>query len=124
MIHRSQKRIVTSEMLEGGGDGPAPLNLPLGKLFFGYAFVPYNPPFTAATAPTSNVFIGGGNTLSGRRVAPTAPEGDVSPSGLESADPASAHSWGSGGQALGSAARPPKPKEKKKARKGDVIDVD
>ncbi len=124
MIHRSQKRVITSEMLEGGGDGPAPLNLPLGKLFFGYAFVPYKPPSTVATAPTSNAFIGGGNTLSGRRIVPTAPEGDVSPSGLGSDTPASAHSWGSGGQALGSAGRPPQPKEKKKARKGGVIDVD
>ena len=124
MIHRSQKKLITSEMLEGRGDGPAPLNLPLGKLFFGYAFVPYNPPSTVAAAQTPNTFIGGGNTLSGRRIVPTTPEGDVSPSGLESATPAPAHSWGSGGQALGSAGRPPKPKEKKKTRKGGVIETD
>ena len=124
MFYRSQKRIITSEMLEGGGDGPAPLNLPLGKLFFGYAFVPYSPPPTVAAAQTSNAFIGGGNTLSGRRIVPNAPEGDISPEGLDSATPASAHSWGSGGQALGSAGRPPKPKEKKKARKGGVIETD
>ena len=124
MIHRSQKKVITSEMLEGGGDGPAPLNLPLGKLFFGYAFVPYKPPPTIVTTPASNAFIGGGNTLSGRRIVPTAPEGDPSAPGVESAASASAHSWGSGGQALGSAGRPPKPKEKKKARKGGVIEAD
>lgn len=109
-------------MLEGGGDGPAPLNLPLGKLFFGYAYVPYNPPPTIATAAsTSLAFTGGGNTLSGRRIAP---EGGVTPSGSGSAAPASVHEWGSAGQALGSAAPPPKPKKKKKAPKGDVIEID
>jgi len=117
MIRCSQKRIITSEMLEGGGDGPTPLNLPLGKLFFGYAFVPYNPPTpTVADAPTSNVFRGGGNTLSGRRIAPTASEGGVSPSESGSAAPVSTHDWGSGGQALGTVAPPPKLKEKKKRR--------
>lgn len=112
-------------MLEGGGDGPAPLNLPIGKLFFGYAFVPYNPPPSIAAATSASAsFTGGGNTLSGRRIIPTAPEDSATPSESGSGAQASAHEWGSGGQALGSAAPPPKPKKKKKAPKGDVIEVD
>jgi ubiquitin fusion degradation protein 1 len=112
-------------MLEGGGDGPMPLNLPPGKLFFGYAYVPYTPPSDTATpastsATTSTAFTGGGNTLSGRRVAPAAPEYSTAPPESGSA---SAHDWGSGGQALGSAALPLKQK-KKKALKGDVIEID
>ena len=112
-------------MLEGGGDGPAPLNLPLGKLFFGYAFVPYNPPPSIAVATsTSASFTGGGNTLSGRRIAPAAPEDSETPSGSGSAAHPSTHEWGSGGQALGSAAPLPKLKKKKKVPKGGVNEVD
>jgi len=123
IIRTDQKKIITSEMLERGGDGPAPLNLPLGKLFFGYAVVPYNPPTSTITAAsTSTAFVGSGNTLSGRAIEPTAPEGSGSPSG--SAVLASTHNWGSGGQALGSAAPPPKPKKKKRPQKGDVIETD
>jgi len=125
IIRTDQKKVITSEMLEGGGDGPAPLTLPLGKLFFGYAFVPYNPPPSIATATsTSASFTGGGNTLSGRRIAPSASEDDATPSGSGSTAPAPTHDWGLGGQALGSTAPPPKLKKKKKASKGDVIEVD
>ena len=40
----SKQKVVTSEMLEGEVKVPAALNLPFGKLFFGFNVVPYVPP--------------------------------------------------------------------------------
>ena len=70
----SKRRIVTADILENDSNAPAPLNLPHGKLFFGFKHVPYNHPSDQTSNGTSDApasgpgaFQGGGNTLSGRR---------------------------------------------------------
>ncbi|KAL5529723.1 hypothetical protein ACEPAG_5708 [Sanghuangporus baumii] len=73
-VYRTDKRrIVTNETLETDSNVPAPLNLPPGKLFFGFRHVPYNHADGQAVNGTSDssaggleTFQGGGNTLSGR----------------------------------------------------------
>lgn len=69
----SQRRIVSNETLESDVNAPAPLNLPFGKLFFGYRVIPYNRPSRrdgsdSDSAGPSNfpAFAGSGNTLSNR----------------------------------------------------------
>lgn len=125
-------------MLEGNqGDVPAPLtNLRHGQLFFGYPVIPYVPPPSMSPTQGSSTdgpapFAGGGTTLSGRRIPPSTEagsQGGSTSAPAPAADPASAHTWGTGGQALGSAARPAgasglKTKKKKKARQ-EVIEID
>lgn len=39
--------MVTNDTLEEGRQVPAPLNLPFGKLFFGFTVVPYKAPEAA-----------------------------------------------------------------------------
>lgn len=61
---------MTNDELDSDVKVPAPLNLPPGKLFFGFTVVPYKPS-TATAAPGSpesppGPFAGSGNTLSGR----------------------------------------------------------
>ena len=69
----SKKRIVTYESLEAENNAPAPLNLPFGKLFFGYKTIPYTKPAdsggTESSSPSSSsqqAFSGSGTTLLGR----------------------------------------------------------
>lgn len=72
----SKKRIVTNDTLDNGAPAPAPLNLPHGKLFFGFRHVPYNKPAKkedGGDSSGSSSFTGGGATLSGRTPAGSAP---------------------------------------------------
>lgn len=39
----SKHKVVTSDSLEATMSAPAPLNLPFGKLFFGFNIPPYKP---------------------------------------------------------------------------------
>jgi len=50
----SRRKVVTSDSLEADGKVPAALNLPFGKLFFGFKAVPYNPPEPAVQSPTDS----------------------------------------------------------------------
>jgi ubiquitin fusion degradation protein 1 len=50
-----QHRVVVNEDLENEGNVPAPLNLPFGKLFFGFNIAPYVPPPVPEDAPVSEV---------------------------------------------------------------------
>lgn len=62
--------MVTNDELESDVKVPASLNLPFGKLFFGFAVVPYQPAAPADTPgspeSSSTPFTGSGHTLSGR----------------------------------------------------------
>jgi len=69
IIRTGQHRVIVNDDLEDDGKNPAPLNLPFGKLFFGFNIPPYVPPPAPedeppSTPPTS--FHGSGNTLDGR----------------------------------------------------------
>ncbi|EPQ58304.1 UFD1-domain-containing protein [Gloeophyllum trabeum ATCC 11539] len=68
IIRTGQRRIVNADILESGAPVPAPLNLPFGKLFFGYNIPPYQPPENASgtNGQQSTAFTGAGNTLIGR----------------------------------------------------------
>jgi hypothetical protein len=44
LMHYSQRRVIVNDDLENDGKSPAPLNLPFGKLFFGFNIPPYVPP--------------------------------------------------------------------------------
>ncbi|KAF9246176.1 UFD1-domain-containing protein [Melanogaster broomeanus] len=105
IIRTDKQRIVTSDSLEHEGKVPAALNIPFGKLFFGFNVVPYTPPESKPSASPSSSspppsFSGSGNTLNGRPASSTplakGKEKDKSPSQSE----ASQKSWGAG-QALG-----------------------
>ncbi|KIM62130.1 hypothetical protein SCLCIDRAFT_15957 [Scleroderma citrinum Foug A] len=109
----SRRKVVTSDSLEADGKVPAALNLPFGKLFFGFKAVPYNPPEPAVQSPSGSsgqpaTFSGSGNVLNGR----SAPTSSISPSakGKEKAksplpSEASIESWGTG-QTLESRSQP------------------
>ncbi len=43
-MHVRQHRVIVNDDLENDGKNPAPLNLPFGKLFFGFNIPPYVPP--------------------------------------------------------------------------------
>ena len=101
---------MTNDSLESGVSAPAPLNLPFGKLFFGFKVVPYIKPPTeteGSGASTSTPFTGSGNTLS----SPSTSKGK----GKEIAAPVKAEtsgrSWGYGqslsGTTNGARSRPP-----------------
>lgn len=113
----SKKRIVTNDTLETDAVVPAPLNLPHGKLFFGFRTIPYSvqpdqapngTPASGSREPSSAAFSGGGNTLSGRSN-PSATATNSKGKGKEKAedngnDNTSNARWG-GGQTLRSASR-------------------
>ena len=74
-ISRTDKhKVITTDSLDTDGKVPAPLNLPFGKLFFGFKVVEYKPPEapSPASPPTSpeasTSFAGPGTTLKGRSV--------------------------------------------------------
>ncbi|KAG8217841.1 UFD1-domain-containing protein [Butyriboletus roseoflavus] len=104
IIRTDKQKIVTSEMLESEVKEPAALNLPFGKLFFGFNVVPYTPPelkpsMSPGPSTPPATFTGSGSTLNGRPVQAT------SAKGKEKAPPASQSqtdqkSWGTG-QTLG-----------------------
>ena len=52
-----QHRVVVNEDLENEGNVPAPLNLPFGKLFFGFNIPPYVPPPAPEEAPVLEVCV-------------------------------------------------------------------
>jgi ubiquitin fusion degradation protein 1 len=77
IIKTDQPKMMTNEMLSDGRPAPAPLNLPFGKLFFGYTVIPYKAPDSGKSAsqpPTQTSAFGGGpgHTLSGRPPRPPA----------------------------------------------------
>ncbi|KAI0780695.1 ubiquitin fusion degradation protein UFD1-domain-containing protein [Trametes elegans] len=103
--HRKAVRssaLITNGSLDDDVSAPAPLNLPFGKLFFGFSVQPYVPPNTEPThsPPKSSAFSGSGATLTGRSQ-PSQP----SAKGKER-EQSSGASWSSGGQTLGSRAPP------------------
>ncbi|KAI0372893.1 UFD1-domain-containing protein [Pilatotrama ljubarskyi] len=107
IIRTDKHRIITNDSLDGDVYVPAPLNLPFGKLFFGFNVQPYVPPNSDSTGspPKPNTFSGSGNMLSGR--AQPYSQSQPSVKGKEREQSSSSASWGSGGQTLGS--RPPRP---------------
>ncbi|KAF8485621.1 ubiquitin fusion degradation protein I [Gautieria morchelliformis] len=127
-IYRTDKpRMMTNDELDSDVKVPAALNLPPGKLFFGFTIVPYKPSTPDAAPgspePSSAPFTGSGNTLSGRPPA----GGSVATSGSSLAKgktkskeaPEAAKTWGSG-QTLGrgrtTAPQQGKQKQKQKER--------
>ena len=107
-IAHSKPRIMTNDELDSDVKVPAPLNLPPGKLFFGFTVVPYKPP-TPIPAPSSpeppaRPFTGSGNTLSGRPPVGSSAGSSGSVSANEKTkaneEPQAEKNWGSG-QTLG-----------------------
>ncbi|KAH9833077.1 UFD1-domain-containing protein [Rhodofomes roseus] len=108
IIRTDKHRIVTSELLDTEVSAPAPLNLPFGKLFFGYRIVPYQPPDAKVdTDEQPPAFTGSGAMLNGRSTG-QAPSGSTSSKGKgkdkEESSPSAA--WGSGGNTLGGRSAP------------------
>ncbi|EJD02407.1 UFD1-domain-containing protein [Fomitiporia mediterranea MF3/22] len=78
VFRTDKRRIVTNDTLDTDTYTPAALNLPHGKLFFGFKHIPYNVPddhtVVNGSGPSTSTSIGGetssfsgsGNTLSGR----------------------------------------------------------
>ncbi|GJJ12602.1 hypothetical protein Clacol_006845 [Clathrus columnatus] len=98
-IYRTDKpRMVTTDELDQEVKVPAPLNLPPGKLFFGFPVVPYRPKPKPTDEEPSSSFGGSGNTLSSR----TLSSPSSSKKGKEKAqdETPSTKPWGAG-QTLG-----------------------
>ncbi|KAJ3554473.1 hypothetical protein NM688_g3091 [Phlebia brevispora] len=89
-------RVVTNNSLEGDVTAPAPLNLPFGKLFFGYNIPPYTPPTPSSPKPGSppSSFSGVGTTLTGRSTGTSSAKGKEK----ETSPQQPSASWGSGGR--------------------------
>ncbi|EPS95439.1 hypothetical protein FOMPIDRAFT_85367 [Fomitopsis schrenkii] len=102
IIRTDKHKIVTSELLDTDVSAPAPLNLPFGKLFFGFKVVPYQPPEAKDDEQQPQAFGGSGATLNGRTMGQTLP-GSSSAKG-KGKEESSSTTWGNGGQTLG--ARP------------------
>ncbi|KAL4077147.1 ubiquitin fusion degradation protein UFD1-domain-containing protein [Scleroderma yunnanense] len=112
-IIRTERKVVTSDSLESDAKVPAALNLPFGKLFFGFKIVPYTSlestvPEPSASSEQSAPFSGSGNVLNGRSM----PTSSASPSAKgkkraksPSHSEASTKTWGTG-QTLGSRSQP------------------
>ncbi|KAG1756620.1 UFD1-domain-containing protein [Suillus paluster] len=71
IIRTDQQKIIDNNSMEAEVKVPAALNLPFGKLFFGFNAVPYTPPEPKAPSspsspPSTPSFSGTGNTLTGR----------------------------------------------------------
>ncbi|KAK0503402.1 ubiquitin fusion degradation protein UFD1-domain-containing protein [Armillaria luteobubalina] len=72
IIKSDKHRIVSNSTLDSDVKVPAALNLPFGKLFFGFNVTPYVPPAAPPTAnspaagPQDTSFSGSGQTLMGR----------------------------------------------------------
>ncbi|KAH7889420.1 UFD1-domain-containing protein [Phlebopus sp. FC_14] len=154
ILRTDKQKVVTSDSLESDVKVPAALNLPFGKLFFGFNVVPYVSPGTngsASSATPSSLpsFIGAGNTLNGRSGLSTS-----ATKGKEKAKPplqpaANQKSWGTGqtlgarapapphvppsfrGRDLGAPSRQPKGSQKRRSPTpdwgvddDDIIDID
>jgi len=110
IIRTDKNRVVTNNSLESETQAPAPLNLPFGKLFFGFKVVPYTPPTADGSKspgnPEPTAFIGSGHTLSGREGLASQGKGKE-----RSVSMASPLSWGHG-QTLNSRSQPNRSSEK------------
>ncbi|KAH9952125.1 UFD1-domain-containing protein [Amylocystis lapponica] len=110
IIRTDQTRVVTNNDLDAEVSVPAPLNLPFGKLFFGFNVQPYTPP---AANPTSSpeaqpqAFSGTGNALNARSSSQAQLPSSAKGKTKEESAPAPAHTWSSGGQTLGSRSTAP-----------------
>ncbi|TFY81039.1 hypothetical protein EWM64_g2971 [Hericium alpestre] len=101
IIRTDQHRVISNDDLITESKVPAPLNLPFGKLFFGFKTQPYEPPQSEPeSAPEPTAFTGGGSTLSGRQAAQPQPPSSAKGKGKEE-KPANEAKWDTGGQALG-----------------------
>jgi len=117
LFYNSTRRLVTGDDLEAEGKVPAALNLPPGKLFFGYAYVPYTPPppKEPTEAPPST-FSGSGNTLSGRGTASTNASSSKEKEKEKAKEEPVPKVWGSG-QTLGTRSAAPPPSKKPQPKK-------
>ncbi|VDC06562.1 unnamed protein product [Peniophora sp. CBMAI 1063] len=107
-IQRTDKHLVVSnEDLDKEENVPAPLNLPFGKLFFGFNVPAYVPPEPKADgSPTQPVpFAGSGNSLTGRSNSSSASKGKAKENDKS---PAASHNWGTSGHSLGAAPTAPR----------------
>ncbi|KAF8136734.1 UFD1-domain-containing protein [Boletus edulis] len=107
IVRTDKQKVVTSDMLESEVKVPAPLNLPFGKLFFGFNAVPYTPPepkspVSPGLSNTLVTFTGSGNTLNGRPAQTRSAKGKEKEAS-SSQSQASQESWGTG-HTLGSRA--------------------
>ncbi|KAK0463974.1 ubiquitin fusion degradation protein I [Desarmillaria tabescens] len=68
IIKSDKHRIVSNSTLDSDVKVPAALNLPFGKLFFGFNVTPYVPPVAPASSNSAadTSFTGSGQTLTGR----------------------------------------------------------
>ncbi|PSR94118.1 hypothetical protein PHLCEN_2v4546 [Hermanssonia centrifuga] len=98
VIRTNKQHIVTNNSLESDVTAPAPLNLPFGKLFFGFNVTAYVPP-DAAPPPNSPPpsFGGSGTTLAGRSAGSSTLKGKA-----KETPPQPSTNWGSSGHTLGS----------------------
>ncbi|KAI0273359.1 ubiquitin fusion degradation protein I [Gloeopeniophorella convolvens] len=108
IIRTNQHRVVVNEDLENEGQAPAPLNLPFGKLFFGFNIPPYVPPSTPESDSTPKPpvsFTGSGNSLNGRNpVSSTQDKGKGKSKDTE--EKSEETTWAGQGHSLGTS-RPP-----------------
>ncbi|KAI0705843.1 ubiquitin fusion degradation protein I [Cytidiella melzeri] len=107
IIRTAKHRVVTNSSLETDRTVPAPLNLPFGQLFFGFNVPPYTPPSSDSASqsnPPPTTFGGSGNSLlSSSSIA----KGKAKEQSTSTAQPPTAHQWGSSGNALGSRSTAP-----------------
>ncbi|KAF5373870.1 hypothetical protein D9758_000614 [Tetrapyrgos nigripes] len=108
IIRTDNRRIVDNSTLEDSSKVPAPLNLPFGKLFFGFHVTPYVPP-SAPSPPSSpnastrsNPFSGAGHSLNGRPVSNAqASSSEKGKSKEKKSTTESSASWAGSGRTLG-----------------------
>ncbi|KAH9035331.1 ubiquitin fusion degradation protein I [Lactarius pseudohatsudake] len=106
IIRTGQHRVVMNDDLENEGNAPAPLNLPFGKLFFGFNIPPYVPPpapeeVSVPEPPAS--FVGAGNSLGQAPSSSAQSKGKSKATADTAAKKPDAATWGSGqGRSLGS----------------------
>ncbi|EEB91070.1 hypothetical protein MPER_10637, partial [Moniliophthora perniciosa FA553] len=105
IIRTDNRRIVSNDTLDTETKVPAALNLPFGKLFFGFNVATYVPP--VANSPPSSpdlsreaIFTGSGNTLNGRQTSQpsSSAKGKAKETDLKAS---SSSSWAGQGNTLG-----------------------
>ncbi|KAK7467208.1 ubiquitin fusion degradation protein [Stygiomarasmius scandens] len=111
IIRTDNRRIVSNNTLEGDNKVPAALNLPFGKLFFGFNVTPYvrpatpSPPSSPAVSARTAAFGGSGQSLNGRSVAnPQAALSSNKGKSKEKQTTEPSASWTGEGRTLGSSA--------------------
>jgi ubiquitin fusion degradation protein 1 len=101
IIRTDQHRIVSNNTIESNVKVPAALNLPFGQLFFGFNVTAYTPPQPSpGPSQSSPIFLGSGNTLSGRSNPNRS--NSFKGKGKESSSE-STYSWGTSGNTLNTA---------------------